>query len=168
MYDYDNDGVIDKTIYVDRYRVSREDIDSDRDGRIDKVLHFDYFSRPFMNEYDLNQDGLLDYKELFLPNHCVKKKKDTDYDGLMDCAWFEYCDSGGRVLRMDLDHNNDDIVDSRINVKTKERFDLIHGRWHRSYSKDKKNYIDIRGKLLEIVFKDGEWLIKEPFSLLVS
>ncbi len=158
-FDYDADGLVDKTLYVARHRVVREDVDRDRDGVVDLLLHYNEKGDIFMTEYDNNADGQVELREEFFPNHTTRSSKDDDHDGFMDRSWMTYFNDKGQSVFMELDHDFDQIIDSKVDLIEGTRQDLVHGQWHRSYKNKEERVIRVRDKWLRIIFSQGEWIV---------
>lgn len=160
-FDYDNDGIVDKTLHVARHRVVREDVDRDYNGQADLFLYFNEQDEIYMKEYDTSGDGVVDLREEFFPNQVTRSSQDDDHDGLMDRAWVTHFDAQGNPSLMELDHNFDQKIDSKVDLIHDVREDLVHGQWFRSFPQGDHRKIQVNNQWLSIIFYDGEWIVDQ-------
>jgi hypothetical protein len=158
-FDMDQDGHPDKEYRVLNGRIFREDLDRNHNGTIDTYIHYGESGTITSIEYDSDEDGRIDGREEYYADARARSFRDEDGDGVMDRSWLTYYGEEGRPVYMELDLDNDDRIDSKINLDEGVRENLLHGRWYKDVTSDDHHGVWIQERWFPVEFCDGDWRI---------
>jgi hypothetical protein len=82
--DNNDDGKIDRWIYLSGGTVERVEIDRDFDGKVDYIIFYDEEDLKKEEQLDYNYDGEMDDLYLYVKGKLKRREIDTNYDSKID------------------------------------------------------------------------------------